>query len=129
MPIIRGSLKIPWTKDQEISQKLDPVPLVRVGLLYEERVRKQGEFVATEQQLLAKRMHDLDNDVATVLTSVTNRQKKFTKYLEKLNKVNELSHSLSKCHCILNEALEAIELLNNLLPPDIRLEPFVWTTG
>ena len=105
------------------------MPLVRVGLLYEERVRKQGEAVAMEQQILAKRMHDLDNEVSAVVTSVADRQKKITKYVEKLNKVNELSHSLSKCHCILNEALEAIELLNNLLPPDIRLEPFVWTTG
>lgn len=57
------------------------------------------------------------------------RQKKFLKFAEKLNKVRELSNQLNKCHTLLNQTLENIETLNNALPIEERLEPFVWTTG
>lgn len=60
---------------------------------------------------------------------MTERQKVFTKYSEKLNKVNEITHQLNKCHLALNQTLDLLENLNNTLPINERLEPFVWTTG
>ena len=40
----------------------------------------------------------------------------------------EMSQSVAKCHLLLNENIEQMETLNNMLPADLRLEPFVWTT-
>lgn len=60
---------------------------------------------------------------------MTERQRKYAKYAEKLGKVHEVSHQLNRCHMVLNQTLESMETLNNMLPPDERLEPFVWTTG
>lgn len=63
------------------------------------------------------------------MNAVTEKQKRFAKYAEKLSKVQELSHQLNRCHMVLNQTLESIETLNNHLDIDNRLEPFVWTTG
>ena len=60
---------------------------------------------------------------------MADRQKQYAKSVEKLQKVNEMSKCLSKCHMLLNENIEQIENLNNMLPVGDRLEPFVWTTG
>jgi hypothetical protein len=46
-----------------------------------------------------------------------------------LKKVGEMSRVLTKCHLLLNENLEQLDILNNMLPCEERFEPFVWTTG
>lgn len=68
-------------------------------------------------------------DMCRLVTTLGERQKKVSKQAEKLSKVTELSHQLNKCHIQLNQTLELMENLNNSLPMDSRLEPFVWTTG
>lgn len=64
-----------------------------------------------------------------IISIAIERQKKYAKYAEKLQKVHELSHYLNKCHMLLNQTLESMETLNNMLDIEDRLEPFVWTTG
>ena len=55
---------------------------------------------------------------------------KYEKQTEKLKKgPTEMSKILSRCHMLLNENIEQLETLNNMLPVEERLEPFVWTTG
>lgn len=71
----------------------------------------------------------IDSEISRLMTVMTERQKKFAKYAEKLAKVHELSHQLNRCHMVLNQTLESMETLNNTLPVEERLEPFVWTTG
>ena len=59
-----------------------------------------------------------------------NSQKRCHKQTEKLKKgPAEMSKILSRCHMLLNENIEQLEILNNMLPVEERLEPFVWTTG
>lgn len=60
---------------------------------------------------------------------MTERQKKYVKYAEKLSKVQEISSTLQKSHSSLKDTIAKMESLNALLPPDDKLEPFVWTTG
>lgn len=71
----------------------------------------------------------IDFETQRLVTALTERQKKFSKFVEKLQKVRDVSNQLNKCHILLNQTLENIETLNNALPMDERLEPFVWTTG
>jgi len=128
-PIIRGSLKVPWTKDSEITEKLDPNPLIRIAFFYEERMTLHAKSVEREQAALVESITEVEGTIRTVMKSYGDRQRKFAKYVERLNKVVDLSNGLTKCHQTLNQALESIEVLNNLLPTEERLEPFVWTTG
>lgn len=74
-------------------------------------------------------MFQIDFETQRLVTSLTERQKKFSKFAEKFQKVRDVSNQLNKCHILLNQTLENIETLNNALPMDERLEPFVWTTG
>lgn len=64
-----------------------------------------------------------------MVNSLGERQKQVTKAAEQISKITELSRQLSRCHSQLNVTLELMEDLNNSLPADSRLEPFVWTTG
>ena len=86
--------------------------------------------MSTDQAEICKRIRDIDEDVSKVTDQLTEKQKKHAKYAEDIKKtVKEMSKSLSKCHLLLNENLEQLETLNNMLPKEERLEPFVWTTG
>ena len=128
-PIIRGSLKTPWTKDPEITEKIEPNSLIRIGIFYEERMTRHAKAVEREQAALGHRIEEVECSLRTVMKSYGDRQRKFAKYVERLNRISDLSNGLTKCHQTLNQALESIEVLNNLLPTEERLEPFVWTTG
>lgn len=129
MPIIHGSLKIPWTKDPGITEKIDQNPLIRICLFYEERMVRHAQWIEKEQASLLHRISEVQEKMRLIMSSYADRQRRFGKYAEKLSRIHELSNSLTKCHETLNQSLESIELLNNLLPTEERLEPFVWTTG
>lgn len=71
----------------------------------------------------------VDFELCHLVTSLGERQKKLSKQAEKISKVTEISKILEKCQVQLNHTLELMENLNNNLPIEFRLEPFVWTTG
>ena len=71
----------------------------------------------------------VDSETSRLMAVMTERQKAFAKYAERLAKVHELTHQLNKCHLALNQTIDILEVLNNSLPLNQRLEPFVWTTG
>lgn len=60
---------------------------------------------------------------------MSERQKKFVKYAEQFGKVQEISSNLQKCQAGLKDVIKDMEVLNNMLPPEERLEPFVMVTG
>lgn len=97
--------------------------------LYAEVLHDRAESVAVEQRQLTGQVRELDDHIDSMMAVLQSRQKCFAKYAERLNRIHELTNGLSACHCILNKALESIEVLNNMLTPEDRLEPFVWTTG
>ena len=71
----------------------------------------------------------VDATLHQLLNGLTERQKKYAKYAEEMSRVHDVSRTVKRCHVMLNESLELMETLNNLLPIEDRLEPFVWTTG
>jgi Leucine-rich repeat (LRR) protein len=68
-------------------------------------------------------------ELCNLVTQTKDKYKKLSKQQEKLSKVKEMSYLLNNCHIQLNQTLHLMENLNNTLPLDYRLEPFVWTTG
>ncbi|PRD20766.1 UNVERIFIED_CONTAM: Borcs5 [Trichonephila clavipes] len=71
----------------------------------------------------------IDFAINTLTNMLTERQKKFVKYAEQLSKVTEISNNLQKCQTGLKDVIKNMETLNNMLPPEERLEPFVMVTG
>ena len=86
-------------------------------------------MVAAEQGNINRMVREVDTSLADITSKMVERQKKYEKHSEKLAGVREISRSLAKCHMLLNENIDMKDALNNSLPLDLRLEPFVWTTG
>ncbi|XP_008560715.1 BLOC-1-related complex subunit 5 [Microplitis demolitor] len=127
LPIMRGTLNLPpGVRDPEILERLDPVGLYNLCARYQHHLNANAQMIANEQNALCV---NIDVEINKIMAQAVERQKKFAKFAEHMNKVHELSKQLTKCHMQLNQTLESLETLNNLLPIKDRLEPFVWTTG
>ncbi|CAL1674188.1 unnamed protein product [Lasius platythorax] len=127
LPIMRGTLNLPpGVRDPEVLERLDPVGLFNLCARYQHHLNTNAQTIAAEQVALCT---NVEVEFAKALNLAVDRQKKFAKFAEQLNKVHELSRQLTRCHSLLNQTLESFETLNNLLPIEDRLEPFVWTTG
>lgn len=127
LPIMRGTLNLPpGVRDPEVLERLDPVGLFNLCARYQHHLNTNAQMIATEQAALCINM---ETEMNKMLNLAVDRQKRFARFAEQLNKVHELSRQLTRCHSLLNQTLESLETLNNLLPVEERLEPFVWTTG
>lgn len=129
LPIIRASLSGSTVKDPDILERLDYRGLLGLCQRYQHHLRYCAGVVSTEQAEICKKIRDVDQRVIEINNLLQDRHKKYNKHAEKLSKVSEMSKNLNKCHLLLNENIEQMEILNNMLPPEDRLEPFVWTTG
>jgi len=127
LPIMRGTLNLPpGVRDPEVLERLDPVGLFNLCARYQHHLNTNAQTIAAEQTALCTNM---EVELGKAVNLAVDRQKRFARFAEQLNKVHELSRQLTRCHSLLNQTLESLEMLNNLLPVEERLEPFVWTTG
>lgn len=134
LPVMRASLSVKKgssvAKDPDILEKLDPRGFMAITQRYQSHLKHCAGVVSTDQAEICKKIRDIDEEVAQVTGTLTEKQKTYSQHAEKLkSNIKEMSKSLSKCHMLLNENLEQLEVLNNMLPKEDRLEPFVWTTG
>ncbi|GBN37611.1 BLOC-1-related complex subunit 5 [Araneus ventricosus] len=129
LPIMRGALNIPTIHDPEVLDKLDYQCILRLCQRYQDHLKMCAEIVSTEQNALTQRIREIDFAITTLTNMLTERQKKFAKYAEQLGKVQEISNNLQRCQTGLKDIIKNMETLNNLLPPEERLEPFVMVTG
>ncbi|XP_040073092.2 BLOC-1-related complex subunit 5 isoform X1 [Ixodes scapularis] len=129
LPILRGSLHSPIICDADVADKLDHRAVNRLASRYQDHLRQCSEVVSTEQNALASRIREMDYAVSTLSNMLTERQKKFAKYVEQLSRVHELSGMLQTSQTLLTKTIEQLDTLNKLLPPDEQLEPFIMVTG
>jgi len=128
IPIIYNKDKISWSKEgDEIRSRLDPTPFLNIGLSFLNEIQEQARSVCTRQNELTRQIKDVDRMSDKLVKSFMERQRKFAKHAEHINKVNDLSRSLTKCQSVLNDCRHTIQMLNELLPQDERLEPFSWS--
>ena len=117
-------------KDPDILEKLDPRGFLAISQRYQSHLRHAAGVVSTDQAEICKKIRDIDGEIVKVSAALCERQKSYSKHADKLKTgVKDMNKALAKCHLLLNENLEQLEVLNNMLPKDERLEPFVWTTG
>lgn len=70
----------------------------------------------------------VDVETAKVLALMVEKQKYYSSCAEQFSKVRQISQQLSRCNTLLNQNIESMDMLNNMLSIDERLEPFVWKT-
>lgn len=111
---------------QEIRSKLHPTPFITIVRLYEDRLKRHADCINVEQGRLSKCIREIDIDVAHFFKTLIERQKKFAKHAENMGKMNDLTHTLTKCQSMLKECERNLQILNGFLPQEDRLEPFSW---
>lgn len=129
LPILEGNLQSSKDRNNDILSRLDPGPLNGLLQSYQDHMRTIAARTAAEQGYINKKIREIETDVVAVTSNLQDRQKKYEKHCEKMPVVRDISRSLAKCHMLLNENIDMMNALNSSLPQDLRLEPFVWTTG
>ncbi|KAG7177983.1 BLOC-1-related complex subunit 5-like 2, partial [Homarus americanus] len=129
LPIMRGALTAPFARDPEVLERLDAGAMVALCRRYQTHLHTAAATTTHYQDNLSTKIRDVDATVSGLVSQMTDRQRSFARYAEKLGQVTEVSHALIRCHASLNLILESLETLNDSLPIHDRLEPFVWTTG
>ncbi|KAF9824526.1 hypothetical protein SFRURICE_001174 [Spodoptera frugiperda] len=71
---------------------------------------------------------EADQEISRLYSQMVDKQRANARHAERLARVHEVSHQLSRCNSLLQQTLQDIEEINALLPEDKRLEPFVWST-
>ncbi|CAG7836082.1 unnamed protein product [Allacma fusca] len=129
LPIIDNpNRKFPWSKPQspQLTSKLHTSSVIRMGRLYNGFVRKHTTIIVKNQQELNLEIKQVDRDVDALVKLFITRQKKCAHYALKLGQVSEISKTVSKCQTTLTDILKTAEILNDLLPPEDKLEAFDW---
>lgn len=85
--------------------------------------------VAKDQAEINAKIKETDKVLADQYNKLVEKQKAFASYAEAFSKVRQISQTLTRCNQLLNENIESLEALNNMLPLEKRLEPFVWKTS
>ena len=129
LPIIRSSLSTTHPREPDIVDRLNGGALQIISSLIEEYMKTNVDAIAADQHQLAQQSKQIEAQLASIMSALTERQKLYAKYAEKLSRIHEVSHSLTRCQLALTTALDSIETLNGQLPPTERLEEFVWSTG
>ncbi|XP_049883911.1 BLOC-1-related complex subunit 5 [Pectinophora gossypiella] len=128
LPIMRATLGLPGARDPEVLEGLDPRPWVRLTTRLQAHLAACAHPLAADQVSLAAKVKEADMEISRLYSSMVEKQRNNARHAERLARVHEVQHQLSRCNSLLNQALQDIEELNSMLPDDKKLEPFIWGT-
>ncbi|XP_059145870.1 BLOC-1-related complex subunit 5-like [Physella acuta] len=124
-PILKGSLNIPvGSKEVDVLDKLDHKQLLLLCLRYQDHLRQLAEAVAFDQNALCIRIKEMDHTIHVLMNTLTDRQKKYSKYVEQFGRVTETLTTLKKIQKSMEDIVPKMDMLNRLLPTSEQLEPF-----
>lgn len=84
--------------------------------------------VVEGQSELYQKVRRVDVEVEKLQAANVEREKQYSQMAESFSKARQIGHQLAKCNALLNQNLESLTALNELLPIEERLDPFVWKT-
>eukprot|EP00057_Strongylocentrotus_purpuratus_P032793 XP_788867.1 PREDICTED: loss of heterozygosity 12 chromosomal region 1 protein homolog [Strongylocentrotus purpuratus] len=124
MPILKGTHSVPQVEDPNQMEKMDHRQLLLLCLRYQHHLRQCSEAVTFDQNALTGRIKEVDAIIHSIMQSMAERQKRFAKHAEQIQKINEMSGTLKRVQMSVDQLIPLMDRLNSVLPDAERLEPF-----
>lgn len=118
-PLLRSSLS---PGDHDAVASLDAQSAFALAQRYESHMRQCADAVSFDQNALCVRIKEIDFAIKVLSDRMSERQKLMAKYAEQMQKTQDLSRSLNKLSMSLRQTVSLMDSLNDLLPPQDRLE-------
>ena len=124
-PLMKGLQNGNVPTDIEVTNRLDSRPARAMCARYEMHLRACAEAVAFDQDAITRRLKELDNHSASVLRGVTERHKKVQGQMQLISTVEDVKRNIDRVEMALQQVIPLMEKLNEMLPEQDRMEPFL----
>lgn len=129
LPVMRSTLNANTVRSEpDILDKFQSIHLQNICSRLQQHYNICASKVGEEQHQIVNLVKTINNKVTVLYAKSVDQQKSYASYAEQFAKIRSISQQLSRCNSLLNENIESLETLNNFLPVEDRLEPFVWRT-
>lgn len=130
LPLLKGTSSLSNEKSKSRSAvstvqtlRIDFKEAMILGIRYQDHLKRCAEAVAFDQNSLCTRVKEIDFAVNTLMSMLTERQKKYAKLAEQISKTNEILQSVRSIHNSIASMVPLLNDMNQELPPQLRLAP------